>query len=132
MLTGKNLGVAIASAIKLKGVSKAAVARHFNVKPPSISDWCDRGPIKKDKLTDLFDYFADVVGPAHWGLSRALISSEPPRKYNVTQIAKKTDPFIAEAISIMEATDAVGRQLALAGIKVALRDHKPTKAKRAS
>ena len=73
MLTGKVLGDAIKRAIDLKidsgaARSKAEIARHFGVKPPSIHDWIRRGVIGKDKLPELFRYFSDVVGPDHWGI----------------------------------------------------------------
>ena len=68
MLTGKQLGAAIAEAIQKKRVKKADVARHFNVSPPSVQGWCDTGRIGKERLPELWDYFSDVVGPAHWGL----------------------------------------------------------------
>lgn len=73
MLTGKELGAAINTAIDKKIASgairtKIEVAKHFEVKPPSLHDWIKRGTISKDKLFDLFDYFSDVVGPEHWGL----------------------------------------------------------------
>lgn len=71
MLTGEKLGAAIDQAIKMKGVSKAAVARHFKVKPPSINDWIKRGTIDKSKLDELFLYFSDVVRSEHWGISNA-------------------------------------------------------------
>lgn len=71
MLTGKPLGAAIAAAIRMKGVSKADVARHFGIKPPSISDWCKRGTIDKSKLEELFAYFSDVAGQQHWGLTKS-------------------------------------------------------------
>lgn len=69
MHTGEKLGTAIREAIALKKVSQVAVAAHFGVKPPSIQDWMRRGTIGKDKLPALWEYFADVVGPSHWGLS---------------------------------------------------------------
>ena len=68
MLTGKELGEAIERARKLKGVTKVEMARHFDVKPPSVSGWIATGRIDKQRLTDLFAYFADVVTPSHWGL----------------------------------------------------------------
>ena len=68
MLTGQELGNAIAEAIKKKGVTKAAVAQEFGVKPPSVQDWIKRGTIAKDKLPQLWDYFANVVDASHWGL----------------------------------------------------------------
>lgn len=73
MLTGKRLGDAIAVAIKRKlesGAvkSKAEIARHFHVKLPSIYDWVKKGSISKDKLPELWAFFADVAGPEHWGM----------------------------------------------------------------
>lgn len=69
MLTGPELGAALAAAIKKKGITKAALARHFEVTPPSVQDWIKRGVIDKRHLEGLWDYFSDVVGPEHWGLS---------------------------------------------------------------
>lgn len=71
MLTGEQLGAAIRVAIEKKGVSKVTVAAYFGVKPPSVQDWINRGTIGKEKLPKLWAYFADVVGPEHWGLSSA-------------------------------------------------------------
>lgn len=73
MLSGKELGQAIELAINKKISSgaiktKAEVARHFKIKPPSIHDWIKKGSISKDKLPELWNYFSDVVGPEHWGL----------------------------------------------------------------
>jgi len=69
MLTGTELGAAIEAARIKKGVSKAALAAAFGVKPPSVQDWVKRGTIDKEKLPELWRYFADVVGPDHWGLA---------------------------------------------------------------
>lgn len=68
MYTGKQLGAAIDSARKLKGMSKKALADHFGVKPPSVQDWVNKGTIDKDKLSELWKLFSDVVGPEHWGI----------------------------------------------------------------
>lgn len=69
MLTGEKLGEAISLAIEKKGVSKKAIAEKFGVKPPSVQDWIKRGTISKDKLFALIDFFSDVCGNDHWGLS---------------------------------------------------------------
>jgi hypothetical protein len=71
MLTGKALGDALREAISLKGVTQAAVAKHFRVQPPSVQDWLNRGVIAKEKLPELWRYFSDVAGPEHWGLPSA-------------------------------------------------------------
>ncbi|HCM63751.1 MAG TPA: hypothetical protein DIT05_14600 [Morganella sp. (in: Bacteria)] len=73
MLSGKELGKAIELAINRKLSSgaiktKAEIARHFKIKPPSIYDWIKKGSISKEKLPELWRYFSDVVGPDHWGL----------------------------------------------------------------
>ncbi|MBE0148284.1 hypothetical protein FOT80_02605 [Serratia fonticola] len=82
MLSGKELGHAIEQAINRKISSgavktKAEIARHFKIKPPSIHDWIKKGSISKDKLPELWGYFSDVVGPEHWGLKEL-----PPFTHN--------------------------------------------------
>jgi hypothetical protein len=74
MLKGKQLGDAIKRAIELKIASgavrsKSEIARHFGIQPPSIHDWINKGSISKDKLTELWRYFSDVVGMEHWGIT---------------------------------------------------------------
>ncbi|NYT38899.1 hypothetical protein ERD78_18720 [Allopusillimonas soli] len=74
MLKGKDFGKAIEQAIRLKiesggARSQAEIARHFGVKPPSVSDWIKKGAIAKERLPELWRYFADVVGADHWGMS---------------------------------------------------------------
>lgn len=74
MLKGKEFGQAIDAAITLKiksggARSKAEIARHFKVQPPSLVDWVKKGSIAKERLPDLWAYFADVVGPEHWGMT---------------------------------------------------------------
>jgi len=68
MLTGPELGAAIEAARIAMGVSKKKLADDFNVKPPSVQGWVKNGRIDKSKLMDVIAYFADVVGPEHWGL----------------------------------------------------------------
>jgi transcriptional regulator with XRE-family HTH domain len=53
-----HLGHKLAEAIKRKGVTQAAVADHFNVKPPTVSgDWLKRGTIDKKHYPKLVSYF---------------------------------------------------------------------------
>lgn len=73
MLSGEQLGAAIAAAMKAKGVTQVQVAAEFGVKQPSVSSWVLTGRIGKRHLQHLIDYFANVVGPEHWGLSEAAI-----------------------------------------------------------
>ncbi|WP_411382838.1 helix-turn-helix transcriptional regulator [Pseudomonas sp. L7] len=68
MLTGPELGAAIEAARIAKGVSKKQLADDFQVKPPSVQGWVKNGRIDKSKLMDVIAYFANVVGPEHWGL----------------------------------------------------------------
>lgn len=68
MLTGEKLGAALEQARQKKGVSKKALADAMGVKPASVQDWVKYGRIAKERINDLVQYFADVVGPEHWGL----------------------------------------------------------------
>lgn len=68
MLTGPALGAAIEEAMRLKGVGRSETARHFGIRPESTYDWTRYGRIAKKHLPKLFAYFADVVGPEHWGM----------------------------------------------------------------
>lgn len=68
MLTGTELGAAIARAIERKGVSKKAFADAMGVKPASVQDWIKYGRIAKGRITDLIAYFSDVADPSYWGL----------------------------------------------------------------
>lgn len=77
MLTGPALGAAIEAARKKKAVTKKALADHFGVEPPSVQDWVNRGTIAKEKLPELWRYFADVVGPEHWGLTPGWTDTQP-------------------------------------------------------
>lgn len=79
MLTGSPLGKAIDEAIQKKGVAKAAVARHFGIKGPSIYDWINHGRVGKQHLNELVAYFADVVGPEHWGIPAGSALSQSER-----------------------------------------------------
>ncbi len=68
MLTGKALGAAIKSALEKAEMTQAYVARHFKIKPPSVSGWITTGRISKPNFEELRLLLAKVVGPEHWGL----------------------------------------------------------------
>lgn len=98
MLNGKELGEAIRIAVQLKisrgkVKSQADIARHFGIKPPSIHDWFNKGTISKDKLPELFRYFADVVGPEHWGLRSWPSGLDPDRQDELQAATTKDWPF---------------------------------------
>lgn len=109
MLTGKELGAAIREAIRLKKESGKIygtkdVANHFGIRTPSIYDWMKKGSIGKEKLQRLFDYFSDVVGPEHWGISGSnwLLEGEFKRidETKVFQLPEPKDPLIDELVTI--------------------------------
>lgn len=102
MLTGRDLGDAIRSAIKKKGVTQREVARVFEVQPPSVQDWMKRGTVAKDKLPALWHYFEDVVGPDHWGLD-----SFPrwPSRPRTTPISLGARPDAAAAHGLVQQLD---------------------------
>lgn len=71
MLAKEELGAALKSAMDLKGVGPTEVAKHFNRKPPSVKGWQRKGTIDKCHWVRLVNYFGDVVGISHWGISEA-------------------------------------------------------------
>ncbi len=71
MLTGKQLGEAIKTALALKGRgAQKALADALGMKPPSINDMKNFGRIDKKHLPALWKFFSDVVGPEHWGIQQ--------------------------------------------------------------
>lgn len=84
MLTGKALGEAIKSALDKAKMTQADIARHFKVKPPSVSGWLTTGRISKPNFEKLRLLLATVVGPEHWGLTaeRANRAGERGTEYN--------------------------------------------------
>ncbi|WP_236235015.1 LexA family transcriptional regulator [Pseudomonas tohonis] len=70
LLGGAELGAAIEAARIKKGITKKDLAAAFGVAAPSVQGWVNTGRIDKSKLIEVIRYFADVVGPDHWGLSK--------------------------------------------------------------
>ncbi|VTQ22480.1 Rac prophage; putative DNA-binding transcriptional regulator [Escherichia coli] len=82
MLSGKDLGRAIEQAINKKIASgsvksKAEVARHFKVQPPSIYDWIKKGSISKDKLPELWRSFLMLLVQSIGGLTNTPYQPPP-------------------------------------------------------
>lgn len=69
MLNGPELGKALQDAMRRKGTRNVDLARAFKIKPPSVYAWTRHGRIDKKHLDGLISYFADVVGPEHWGIT---------------------------------------------------------------
>jgi hypothetical protein len=133
MLTGKKLGAAIAEAIRMKGVSKAQVARHFGIKPPSISDWCSRGTIDKSKLENLFYYFSDVVGPEHWGMRSTLPTrcEQNTQGYHVrSAVIVPASRDESQLIDLFRAMSESGKTQLIGMAKLLVAQREATKAKR--
>jgi hypothetical protein len=139
MLTGSELGQAIKKALEVKGfVGPTAVAKRFDVKPPSVSGWFANGAIQNARLFEIMDMCSDVLGPNHWGLDHwpgnkirsVLDLAEPAQIYNgASKLVPVEDRDIAEVISIMRNTDMIGRARAVGAVKAALADYQPTKSK---
>lgn len=147
MLTGKELGAAIRAAIEAKGVSQREVARVFEVKPPSVQDWMNKGTIGKDKLPALWHYFSDVAGPEHWGLEEFPKWPRRPKDRvadNASLIARSDEtpylpgfeqlaiPVLAQAGSMGSGTDLMHDEVVVGRLTVSpqwvARVVKPTKA----
>lgn len=68
MLKGKELGDAIRVALKQNEKTPADAARHFGVKPPSVSGWMSTGRITKDNFNELVAWL-NLTPFSHWGLN---------------------------------------------------------------
>jgi transcriptional regulator with XRE-family HTH domain len=111
MLTGKDLGAAVKAAMKLKGVTQQQVAEEFGIYQPSVSAWVRTGRIDKAHLEHLFTYFADVVGPEHWGLITMNFDSVVDRAVEHVKKELNTDGPLSElslrALSLARRFDAL-------------------------
>lgn len=61
------LAAAIRGALRLKQKTQRQFAADMGVAAPTVSIWMSRGVIGRTKLSAVMVYFADVVGPDHWG-----------------------------------------------------------------
>jgi len=120
MLTGEPLGRALAQAIEKKKVSKAEVARQFDVKPPSVQDWIRYGRINKKHLDKLFAYFSDVVGPEHWGVQRTY----PQKTDSANHVREEQETYdqpikavSAEELEVIKQIRLIPRQMRGAALK---------------
>lgn len=105
MLKGSALGAALKEAMQLKKVTQAVVAKEFDIAQPSVSNWIKTGRIDKEHINHLVTYFADVVGPDHWGLPRGPDVVYHDAAGNATQ-AKAIGPS-ERAASLAERFDAL-------------------------
>jgi transcriptional regulator with XRE-family HTH domain len=92
MLTGKELGAAIKAAMKLKGVTQQDVATEFGVMQPSVSAWTRTGRIDKEHLDHLMAYFADVVGPDHWGFKAFTVNYDEALGQAIKRVNEELSP----------------------------------------
>lgn len=105
MLSGKELGDAIRTAMDAKGVKQGQVAEEFGIKQPSVSEWLKTGRVAKGHIAHLVRYFSDVVGPTHWGLDVATdIESERVSRAYLVASAETRRAFkaLADAVLVNE------------------------------
>ncbi|HEY1129179.1 MAG TPA: hypothetical protein VGF12_07230 [Roseateles sp.] len=113
MLTGKDLGAALKAAMKLKGVTQQDVATEFDVLQPSVSGWTRTGRIDKEHIEHLMSYFADVVGPEHWGFKVFAGSFDAALDQATKKVASQLSPdhvppgMSLQAISLARRFDAL-------------------------
>lgn len=134
MLKGKELGDAIKAAMKLKKVTQQQVADEFGIFQPSVSAWTRTGRIDKVHLDHLIAYFADVVGPAHWGLTGLTSNYDEAMRKAVERVERELtanlDGLSLRAISLAKRFDALAdeerRRIAYALIDNALQQFETT------
>lgn len=136
MLTNKELGHAIKTALESIGLKgPTAVARAFNIAPPSAANWFATGRITKEKLLEIMDMCAEKHGPEHWGLTkwagqRYPIPTGEQRPVaahcgTVAYLARSDNPDIQAVVDMMLETDDKGRGMAMTAVRFALKDYHP-------
>lgn len=98
MLKGKELGEAIRTALKQNDKTPADAARHFNIKPPSVSGWMTTGRISKDNFHKLGAWLTRTPH-SHWGLDDPLELPNKPASVLIGQAIterrkNKPDEFV--------------------------------------
>lgn len=88
MLTGQELGKAIRTALEQNGKTPADAARHFKIKPPSISGWMSTGRISKENFNQLV-HWLDKTPLSHWGLVDYRVSNQTVMERKFASHAKK-------------------------------------------
>ncbi|QGZ56719.1 helix-turn-helix domain-containing protein [Paraburkholderia acidiphila] len=102
MLTGKELGDAIARAIEKKGVTKKAFADAMGVKPASVQDWVKYGRVAKTRLEDMIRYFADVADLEYWGFNLNMTTYEASPFFKGVRIThEKLSPEVNPGSSVV-------------------------------
>lgn len=102
MLTGKELGEAIRSAMRKKGMTPSELAKAFDIKPPSVSGWFTTGRISKANFERLRVMFSDVVGPEHWGLTNPQINhvAESGTTYTIAKADNEAESIVLRAFRL--------------------------------
>lgn len=112
MYSGEKLAKAVAEAIQMKGVRKSDVARHFGIKPPSVSGWVSHGRISKEHIGKLIEYFSDVVPPAHFGIQNMGLINAPSshNQGTINNVAgdQNTNNFFSEETTPEKAKQILG------------------------
>lgn len=111
MLTGKELGAAIESALEKNGKTKADAARYFNVKAPSVSGWIKTGRISKANFDKLRVWLSQTP-PSHWGAESPPLSSASEESA-AQQIGYLLPEEIFELLKLYANCDAHGRTYVL-------------------
>jgi hypothetical protein len=106
MLTGQELGDAIAKALEQNGRTQADAARFFNVKPPSVSGWVKTGRISKDNF-DRLRAWLRFTPDSHWG---AASSPLEVRDTVAPYLAFTENVSVGAAVPLIQAlTEALAR-----------------------
>jgi hypothetical protein len=91
MLKGKELGAAIRSALQDNGKTPADAARHFGLKPPSISGWMSTGRIGKGNFYDLTKWLSKTPA-SHWGIDGGHIYEYESLEQEIATILQDDEP----------------------------------------
>lgn len=110
--------------------SQAEFARAIRRSPGQVGQWLGGHRQLGDAGARIIELALEL--PSGYFDSSRAEETRKPYTANVKKLPKKEDARIAEVKRLMNATDDIGRAMALAAVKVALANHKPAKANPAS
>lgn len=121
MLTGTELGAAIAAALEQNGKTQADAARLFGVKAPSVSGWIKTGRISKSNFDRLRSWLVKTP-PEHWGaISTPLMPSpnEAIDQANQQALGDLTVAEVTEVLLLYSKLNAIGRETVMHSLRLA-------------
>ena len=107
--SGEHIGHRIKRAMDAANMGPKAVADHFGIKPPSVSDWIKFGRIDKSRVRGLVELFGHT--PGYWldGIE------DPPVAHRSAEAHPQDTPYIIDPSPSRTIRERRGREWLDAG-----------------